>query len=454
MRLPELVRSTTFRWALAIAGALALCMFLLFGFIYLQTARALTAHVDAAITEFADGVAAESPGEWRDSITERVTQDPRRIKPAGLFSADGRRIAGNIERMPRDLTPGADPRSTLVDRVDAQGREQQTVRAIARRLPNGELLVVGRNIDELDDLADALGRALSLGVVPALALALCAGVVLSRRAQQRIEAVGRATTRIIGGDLRERLPTRGVDDPFEKLATIVNTMLDEIEGLIHQIAGTGDDIAHDLRTPLTRVRATLERGRNNTRTLDALQETVDRAIGGLDQSLAIITALLRIAEIEHGRRLAAFGEVPLADIMHEVAELYDPIAESRQIQLEVDAPGGAIVRGDRDLLFEAIANLVDNAIKFTPNGGHVDLVLVRHADAVVVRVADSGPGIDTAERDLVTRRFYRSDRSRQTKGVGLGLSLVAAVAKLHGVRFTIGGCPGCVAELAWPPTAD
>ena len=451
MRLPEFTRSTTFRFALAIAGAFALSIFVLFGFIYLQTASYLTAHIDHAITETADTIAAEPPDRWVDSVMERVRDDPRRIKPAGLFSSHGQGLAGNIESIPPELTPGGEPRSTLLTRVDAQGRERQSVRAIARQLPNGDILVIGRNADEVGDLAEVVIRALALGVGPALLLAISTGVLLSLRAQHRIDAVSSAAIRIVGGNLRERLPVRGVDDPFEKLTKIVNRMLDEIEGLIHQIAGTGDDIAHDLRTPLTRVRATLERGRNNARTLDELQLVVDRAMAGIDQSLAIVTALLRIAEIEHGRRLSAFGQVHLADILHEVAELYDPVAENRKIDLDVEASGdGGLVRGDRDLLFEAIANLVDNAIKFTPDGGRVDLKLLVRPDEIVIRVADTGPGIEDSERDLVTRRFYRSDKSRQTKGAGLGLSLVAAIVKLHGFRFTIGDSPGCIAEITCP----
>jgi signal transduction histidine kinase len=451
VRLPEFTRSTTFRFALAIAGAFALSIFVLFGFIYLQTASYLTSHIDHAIAEAADTIAAEPPDRWVDSVMERVRDDPRRIKPAGLFSSDGQRLAGNIESIPPELPPGGGARSAVLTRVDAQGREQQSVRAVARRLPNGDILVIGRNADEVGDLAEVVIRALALGVGPALLLAISTGVLLSLRAQHRIDAVSSAVIRIVGGNLRERLPVRGVDDPFEKLTKIVNRMLDEIEGLIHQIAGTGDDIAHDLRTPLTRVRATLERGRNNARTLDELQLAVDRAMAGIDQSLAIITALLRIAEIEHGRRLSAFGQVHLADILHEVAELYDPVAENRKIDLDVEASDdGGLVRGDRDLLFEAIANLIDNAIKFTPEGGRVDLRLLVRPGEIVIRVADTGPGIEDSERALVTRRFYRSDKSRQTKGMGLGLSLVAAIVKLHGFRFTIGGSPGCIAEIACP----
>jgi signal transduction histidine kinase len=223
-----------------------------------------------------------------------------------------------------------------------------------------------------------------------------------------------------------------------------------LEEALQEAKVVGDNIAHDLRTPLTRVRVRLERGREHAATLGELRAAVDQAIAGLDQSLAIITALLRIAEIEHSRRLEGFGEVPLAALVREVGDLYDPIAEDKRVALRVEAADEAIMRGDRDLLFEAVANLVDNAVKFTPEGGCVDLALLRRDGETVIRVRDTGPGIPEIEREAVTKRFYRSDKSRRTEGLGLGLSLVAAIVKLHGFRFTIAAGPGCTAEIACP----
>src|SRR5207248_11329805 len=226
----------------------------------------------------------------------------------------------------------------------------------------------GRTDYEFAWIIHSVERALALGLIPALSLGLAAGAFLSIRAQRRVEEVNRKIKRIVAGDLRERLPTQGTQDAFDKLAALVNGMLDEIEALVRSIAGVGDDIAHDLRSPLTRVRVGLERARQNARTLDDLRGAVDRSIVGLDQSLAIITALLRIADIEHSRRLAGFGRVELADVVREVGDLYEPIAEDKHVTLAVAAKEHAAVHGDRDLLLEAIANLVDNAVKFTPQG--------------------------------------------------------------------------------------
>jgi signal transduction histidine kinase len=450
LRRAEFFRLGSFRWPLINAGAFTIFTVVLFGFVYWQTATYLTMRIDGALDTELRVIASESLEQRRGSIDDRIRQDPRRVKLAGLFRADGGRIVGNLERLPPGIELDAPAREAVVMRVDERGRERQTARLVAHRMADGDVLVLGRNVDERAEIAEIVARALAIGIVPTLGLVILFGVALSRRAERRTAQLTRMAGRIVAGDLRERLPLHQVDDEFDRLARVINGMLDQIERLIHEISGVGDDIAHELRTPLTRVRATLERGRANAPTLEALQAVVDRAVGGLDQSLAIITALLRIAEIEHSRRLEGFGSVDLSGLVGEVTDLYEPIAEDREIQLLSAVTAATSVRGDRDLLFEAIANLVDNAIKFTPQGGRVSVTLLRRAGDVVVRIADSGPGIGAAERDAVTRRFYRSDKSRTTPGVGLGLTLVAAIAKLHGFALTIGDGPGGVVELTCP----
>jgi len=195
------------------------------------------------------------------------------------------------------------------------------------------------------------------------------------------------------------------------------------------------------------VRLRLERGREHASTLEELRAVADQAIGGLDQSLTTITALLRITEIEHSRRREGFGKIQLAPLIREVGDLYDPIAEDKGVTLRVEAAAGATVHGDRDLLFEAVTNLVDNAVKFTPTGGRVELALLHHEGESVIQVRDTGPGISEIEREAVTQRFYRSDKSRDIKGLGLGLSMVAAIIKLHSFRLRILAGPGCTTRL-------
>jgi signal transduction histidine kinase len=445
--------TSIFRSTLAVAGMFSVFIILLFGFVYWQTKHYLIARSDAVLTLQAR-IFGPAPLEKQvEGIDLILRQDPRMVHYAGLFAADGHRLAGNLERMPTTIQIDG-PAQRAVIPVGPGGSQEQTVRGIARKMmPSGNVLVIGRNVDEVGQLGTIVGEALGLGLLPALCLSIAAGVLLSVRAQRRVEEVNAKVQRIVAGDLRQRLPIRGGDDAFDRLAVIVNGMLDKIEELIQQMAGVGDDIAHDLRTPLTRVRVGLERGRANARTLEEAHTVIERAIRGVDQSLSIVTALLRIAEIEHNRRLAGFSNVALDELVREVGDLYEPIAEEKGVTLEIDAHDEVTVHGDRDLLLEAVANLVDNAVKFTPKGGRLQLALVQRDSSSVVRISDTGPGITADECARVTRRFYRSDRSRQTNGVGLGLSLVAAILKLHDFQFKIGTGPGCVVEITCPHPA-
>jgi signal transduction histidine kinase len=463
MRQAQIIHSNTFHRALAVAGVFAIFVIVLFGFIYWQTDQYLIARSDRMITRQLNVIAA-LPGEQQlDAIDEHLRQDSRGVQYAGLFAADGRRITGNLEQFPPELKMNDSVQSLSVVRTLPAGREIRVIRAIARRMSNGDALAIGREVDETREISHVVGQALALGLLPAFCLCLLAGAWLSMRAQERVEEVNQRVQRIIAGDLRERLPRRDVDEPFSNLATIVNGMLDEMETMIHALAGVGNDIAHDLRTPLTRARLALERGRTNATTMEQLQATADKAVANIDQSLTIITALLRLAAIENSRRSAAFGDVPLHEMLREVCDIYEPIAENKNINLRVDVGHRLSVRGDRDLLLEAVANLVDNAIKFTPEGGKVDIELLRREGETIVRVTDTGPGIGEQEREAVLRRFYRSDKIRSTPGVGLGLNLVAAIVKLHGFRLMIhsgqGGrleiiCPDKQMRKARPSLAD
>ncbi|MGA2291294.1 sensor histidine kinase [Bradyrhizobium sp.] len=451
MGLPEFARTTTFRSAAVAAGAFAIFVLVLFGFIYWNTDRYLIARSDHVIASQLREMSAMPPERQADIIAYHLSEDPRGVQFAGLFRPDGTRMAGNLDGPPPDLRLDGSVQSAQVKRTGANGSvETRVVRAIGQHLPGGDVLVLGRDVDEAVEISWFVGQALALGLIPALVLCLAVGALLSMRAERRIADVNQRVQRIVGGDLRERLPELKGDDPFAKLAGIVNGMLDEIENLVHAIAGIGTDIAHDLRTPLTRVRLMLERGRTNAQTLEQFRLVADKAVAGIDQSLAMTTALLRLVEIENSRRSAAFGKVALADLVHEIGELYEPIAEGKNVALHVDLAHAPVVDGDRDLLMEAVVNLVDNAVKFTPAGGRVEISLLRGNAESIIRVKDTGAGISEAERDAVLKRFYRSEKLRNAPGFGLGLNLVAAIVKLHGFRLTIHPGSGCVVEIAGP----
>jgi signal transduction histidine kinase len=450
MQRAEFMHSTTLRRTFLVAGIVAAFIGALLGFVYLKTKADLTLRSDRMIAAQIGVFAELSPERRLDAINEHLKQDPSRVQFAGWFGSNGRRVAGNLESLAPDLKTDHAVQSAVVDRADESGREKQAVRLIVRSLPDGDVLVIGRNVDEVGEIARVVGQALALGLVPAVLLCLAVGVALSARIRRRMVEVNVRVQRIVAGDLRERLPRQKTDDSFSTLSMIVNGMLDEMETLIRSLAGVGNDIAHDLRTPLTRARLTLERGRTGANTLEQLQMVADKAIEGIDQSLSIVTAILRLAEIENSRRSAGFGNVALADLIREVGDMYEPIAADKGIAMVVHAPHELTAYGDRDLLIEAVANLVDNAVKFTPAGGQVEIGLFRGISENILRVTDTGSGISEHERDAVLRRFYRSDKTSHTSGLGLGLNLVTAIVKLHGFRFTIVPGPGCVVEIACP----
>jgi signal transduction histidine kinase len=436
----DLFRTAAFRAALVGAGCFVAATLLLFAFIYWQATAYETARSDAFMRHEAAAIAREPPADIAGDVTRRFAPDLHRITFAAVFAPDGTPKAGDLAAPP-DMAADGMVHPVRVDRrLDSGAITPADARAVALRLADGRLLLVGRGTADLDDLHGQIERALEIGLIPGILLALAAGTIASLRALARVRVVNRTIARIMQGDLRERLPSAGTNDAFDQLAGKVNQMLDEIERLLAEVKGVGDNIAHDLRTPLARLRSRLEGGRLRARSQAELEAVIDRAIEDLDQSFAIITALLRIGELEAGRRRAGFGEVSLCAIVREAAELYAPLAEERGLLLQAPACDdrtvhGDSVQGDRDLLFEAVANLVDNAVKFAPAGGRVRLSVEPSAEGPAIRVADTGSGIALTEREAVLKRFYRADPSRHVAGSGLGLSLVAAILRLHG--FTL-----------------
>jgi signal transduction histidine kinase len=459
VRLPDLIRTTTFRWTLTIAAVFVAVALALFTVIYRESVRTNEARIGGTLTREVFNTAMDDPERALVRVEARLLEDPLRVRFAGLFDPNRAYLAGNIAVFPEDLEPNLQVHKLIIARRDAGGgTTPQSAHTVGTRLSNGNYYVIARNLDDFAPQQRGMMVALAEGLLPATLLALLAGAVLSMRTERRIADIHRMAQRVMAGHLDERLPSRGSGDDFDKLTGIINAMLDQIEHLMAEVKGVGDDIAHDLRTPLTRVRAALERGRETAGSLDDLRTTVDKGITGLDQALGVTTALLRIAAIEHGQRNAAFGEVDLGGIVSAIVELYEPAAEDKGVRLLSGGIGQLTLRGDRDLLFEAVSNLVDNALKFTPAGGAVTIELVRTDETLMLRVSDTGPGIPVTEREAVFRRFYRSDKSRSLTGVvpgmGLGLSLVAAITRLHGFTVRVAeSAQGCTIEMVCNPPA-
>ncbi len=324
-------------------------------------------------------------------------------------------------------------------------------RARAFVLQDGLHLLVGRDTRELKATQRLITRALLWGIAITLALALLGGVVMSRGMLRRIELINQTSRNIMAGDLSQRIPIRGSGDELDQLAGNLNTMIDEIEHLMDGIRHVSDNIAHDLRTPLTRLRNRLEQLQVDLDDDSPHRGQVEHGIAEADQLLATFAALLRIARIEAGGHTAKFKPVDLAALVHDAAELYEALAEEKQLRFSTRVDASMSLDGDRDLLFQALTNLLDNAIKYTPAGGEVSLELKRVGNTADIVVSDTGSGIAEAERDKVGQRFYRLESSRSTPGSGLGLSLVKAVAKLHRAKLLLeDNAPGLKATLRLP----
>ena len=460
MRLSDLLRTTAFRWAAVVAACFTTLSLTLFAFVYWQTAGYEARELDGIALGEAHAVASTPVDEAAARIRGWLAADEHHVRYGLVLDAAGRKVEGNIASLPAGLPTDGRPR--LVAGVDVSGADDddgderdETMRGLALRLADGGTAVIGLDTDELSHTQAVLLRAFGLGLIPTVGLSLVGGMLLGRRALGHVAAMDDAIARVMRGDIAERLPVRGTHDEFDRLARSVNLMLDDMERLLDEVRGVGNSIAHDLRTPLTRARVRLERSRDVVRSETEFRIAIEEALQFLDQTFGIIAAILRIGEVEHGRRRAGFGRVALAPLLREVFDLYEPLAEDRDVGLELALEAEAAVTGDRDLLFEAVANVVDNAVKFSPAGGRCRLVLAFDGATAVIRVDDAGPGIAEAERGSVLKRFYRSEQSRTSEGSGLGLSLVAAVVRLHGFALRIGdNGPGCRVEILVPVASD
>lgn len=448
-----LTDSTTFRWTLAIAAGFTMMALILFGFIYWQTAVYEQEKIDSIIIAGAKSISSGPSAETDIRLKLWLANDPHGLRYGAVFGRYGNHLAGNFLNSPKHLPTGWTAHRAVFKGIDRDddGDDPEVVRATSIRLPEDRTLVLGYDIDELDEVENIVLRALSLGLLPMLLLSILSGTILAVRAHRRIASVHAAIGQVRSGQLSGRLPVRGTGDDLDRLADAVNGMLREIEQLFYDIRGVSDSIAHDLRTPLSRVRNRLERSREEAQTIEEFQGSIDKAIVHVDQTLAVISSILRISAIDHGRRQTGFAPVQLAKVLKDAVELYEPLAEEKNVSIKLVLEHTDPVTGDQDLLLEAIGNLLDNAIKFTPSGTEVMLSMENSQAGIRIRISDQGPGVKLEEREQVFKRFYRSERSRSVTGSGLGLSLVASIMTLHGFHIRIEGVTaGCLVEILCP----
>ncbi len=431
----EVLRSRAFRLALAFAMAIAAAATVVFTLIYLQISAAAIARVGARLAIEANMARGESDAELRERIEQRLTSDLRRLDFVGLYDANGARQQGD----PANLPPiRADGHPHLVGAIPGPGnaRAEEAIFVAVRRA-DGSILALGRSLGEINALRESVASALAISLAPTVVLILVIGAFFARRANRRLADIHAALAEIMKGDLKQRLPVLTEFDDVDRVSRDVNLMLDEITHLLDQLRNVGDDIAHDLRTPLAVARAKIERGLARGASLDELRAAMAEALDHLDRAAATIGAFLRVSAVENGRREGRFAPVDLTAVCAGVFEFYEPLAQSKCVAITLDAPEPTLVLGDEDLLREAVSNLVENAIKFTPEGGSVLVAADLVSGQARVVVSDSGPGVAPADRDKIFRRFFRSERNGPASGNGLGLSIAAAIAKLHGFSLKV-----------------
>ena len=438
LKLSDHWRSATTRLILLYGAFFVLWSIVLVGAVYWETNRYLSRVVDEIVEQRTRYLTTIDRPRLPEAIASTGALDLRGVMSLGLFGADGRYIGGNIASVPSDL-PQDGAIHSLPQGLERRGRQQrQAARGVATRLASGELLVIARDTSVIDQVGVIIRHALVWGLSLMVIPGLIGGLLLSRRPLRRVREIEAAVVPIARGDLGRRLPVSGRGDEVDLLAAIVNRMLGDIERLIGEVKGVCDNIAHDLRTPLTRLRAQLYRLQHGAG--EDTGPTLERCIVDVDSLLDRFRALLRISELEDLRRRGGFGSVDLGETLRQVHELYAPLAEDNAIAFRLEAPLQTTVHADPHLLFEAFSNLVANAIKFTPNGGRICVRALMDANGPRVDIVDSGPGIPSGERDAVLTRFYRSECGREitTPGYGLGLSIVSAIVRLHGFRLRIG----------------
>ena len=439
MLLAKTLASSTFKLALIAIGTFGVIVSVIFSYVYLSTSSYVRSRSDRAImTEYLSLQGAyEQSG--RDGLIALIQQ---RIADKGLADnvyvlADPSSavLAGNLRGWPSTVMAARGWTEFRAGEPLPGATNRPLLRAMLETFPSGDRLLVGRDISELDSFTDQIKTAVISGVALIFVLAGVASILVTRRTVGRIESINAASRAIMLSGLDKRIPLRGSHDEWDRVAENLNLMLDRIETLMGEVKQVSDNVAHDLRTPLTRMRGRLEKAYHGQRLAEDDQSLIGDTIADLDAVLRIFSSLTRIAQIETQARKGAFRTVNLVEIASEVVELYDAAAEQDGTRLIVVGDVEVLVTGDRDLIFDAIANLVDNAIKHGRPGGQVVVANENIEGGPMISIADDGPGIPAGEYEHVFKRFYRLEHSRYTPGNGLGLSLVAAVARLHGARI-------------------
>lgn len=429
------MRLSSARLATLFVALFATGISLLLTAVYFLTARVLDREVDAVIRAEVDSLIDDYT---RGGLIHLVSTLHRRSDNWGrtgavylLTESNGYPIAGNLAAWPREVTTYGSWVEFEIDASDSGGATKHPVRAQTFRLPGGRRLLVGTDILERRRLASRLRTAMFWGVGSSVALAALIGFGYSRRVRRRVAIIADTCRRIMNGDLAERLPVEASHDEFDELAIAVNQMLSRIQQQTEMLQTTFDSAAHDLRAPLYRARVRIEEALQHEDLNAASKETMEATLAELDRVQRTLGTLLQIAQADGRGRDVVTEDVDLAALAREMVELYQPEAGTRDIGLEYAGVESAMLAGNRQLLAQAIVNLLENALKYVPAGGRVVVEVEHTTERVRLAVSDNGPGIPAEDRERILQPFVRLERDRSQIGSGLGLSLVAAVMRLH-----------------------
>ena len=433
--LPEILRTSSFRLTLLYAGLFGCSALILLGVIYGATGAYMSSSLDAAIdsdiAELEDSLRAGGTEALTVQVAERLRQAPLGPMYYLLEEPTGEVIAGNIPPF-----HGGEGRFDL--KVPRPNSPSVAVHAHGITLVDHEYLMVGVDAVPRPEMRRFILRLFEWSSAITLVLAVAGGALMSGSLLRRIETISQTARGIMAGDFSRRIPARGTGDEFDHLVESLNAMLERNEAAMESVRRVSHDIAHDLRTPLTRLRQRLDLAQRRAQSVDEWRRAAEGCISDMDAILETFGGLLRIAQIESGMPAHRFTKVDLSELLRTVVEVYQPMAEGKEQRFTADVASELRVWGDRELLTQMIANIIENAMKHSPMGESIGLVATGLPGAMVVVVSDSGPGIPAEERGRVFRRFYRLERSRSTPGSGLGLSLVEAIAALHqvGIQLT------------------
>jgi signal transduction histidine kinase len=431
-RLHNVLRTASFRLAAAYAALFIVSALVLGALVVWVVATTIERYrvqrVEAEVAFLLLEYDSEGLAELVDEVGERIETGSGGGLYYGVIGPLGEQLAGNLVLAP-EASSGW---QNIGSETSAAGIDQRRVFVVD--IGNSVRLAVGDDFGMVEEINRALVHAFVWVLAAFLVVGLVGGWWVSSSFLRRIDEITKAADGIIGGDIERRIPVRGTNDDFDRLAATLNRMLDRISGLLENLTQVSNDIAHDLKTPLTRLRNRLVAAKSNGHDKDA---AIGAAIGDTEEILETFSALLRIAQIESGTRRSGFRDLDLSSLIETVAEDFRPVAEEEGKSLIATIQPGLTATGDKELLVQMLANLLENAIKHTPLGTQIALSLAKTDAGFLARVADNGPGIPPEERERIFRRFYRLEHSRTPPGSGLGLSLVAAIADLHGLNLVV-----------------